>query len=154
MTLRNVLERIVSLLSARGPRYRGLRGVGQEWERLAEKHLKKAGYVIRARNVRTKVGEIDLIAEENGILCFVEVKGRRGTGFGLPEEAVTLEKQRRIFRAAEAYIQRERLQDTACRFDVVSILDQDEAYRVEILRDAFRGPLPPRPRHSAQGVLE
>jgi putative endonuclease len=119
--------------------------VGQEWERLAEKHLEKAGYRIRARNVRTKVGEIDLIAKENGVLCFIEVKGRRGLGFGLPEEAVTLEKQRRIFRAAEAYLQRERLRDIPCRFDVISILDEDEAGRVEILRDAFRGPISARP---------
>lgn len=153
MTLRSVLERILSVLRRPGRRYRGLRGVGQEWERLAERHLKSAGYVIWARNVRTKVGEIDLVAEENGVLCFVEVKGRRGTGFGLPEEAVTLEKQRRILRAAEAYLQRERLKDVTCRFDVVSILDQDAACRVEILRDAFRGPLPPRPRPSTPGVL-
>src|SRR6266496_3886555 len=146
MTVRVLLERILRLVSGEQRRYRGLRGVGQEWERLAEKHLKKAGYRIRARNVRTKVGEIDLIAEENGVLCFIEVKGRRGLGFGLPEEAVTFEKQRRIFRAAEAYLQRERLRDTSCRFDVVSILDQDEAGRVEILRDAFRGPISARPR--------
>ena len=153
MTLRNVLERVLAVLRRQAPRYRGLRGVGQEWERLAERHLKSAGYIIRARNVRTKVGEIDLVAEENGVLCFVEVKGRRGTGFGLPEEAVTLEKQRRILRAAEAYLQRERVKDTTCRFDVVSILDQEAACRVEILRDAFRGPLPPRPRPSTPGVL-
>jgi putative endonuclease len=146
VTLRVLLERVLRLVKRTEGRYRGLRGVGQEWERLAERHLEKAGYRIRARNVRTKVGEIDLIAEEDGVLCFIEVKGRRGLGFGLPEEAVTLEKQRRIFRAAEAYLQRERLRDTSCRFDVVSILDQDEAGRVEILRDAFRGPFPARPR--------
>ena len=127
-------------------RYRGLRGVGQEWESVAERHLERVGYRIRARNVRMKVGEIDLIAEEKGILCFIEVKGRSGLGFGMPAEAITLEKQRRIFRAAEAYLQRERLQDAVCRFDVVAILDPGDGGRIEILRDAFRGPLPPRPR--------
>jgi putative endonuclease len=127
-------------------KYRGLRGVGQDWERLAEKHLKNAGYRIRDRNVRMKVGEIDIIAEEKGVLCFIEVKGRSGTGFGLPAEAVTLEKQRRIYRAAEIYLQRERLGESICRFDIVSILDLAEGRRVEIFRDAFRGPLPPRPR--------
>ncbi len=65
-----------------------LRGVGQEWERLAEKHLKEAGYTIRARNFRTRVGEIDFVAQDGNVLCFVEVKGRHGTGFGMPEEAV------------------------------------------------------------------
>jgi putative endonuclease len=142
MTLRGVFERILQLVKAEERNYRGLRGVGQEWERLAERHLVKEGYVIRARNVRFKFGEIDLVAEENGVLCFIEVKGRRGTGFGLPEEAVTQEKQRRIFRAAEAYLQRERLRDAVCRFDVVSILGGPER-RTLILRDAFRGPLPP-----------
>ncbi|HJW13987.1 MAG TPA: YraN family protein [Thermoanaerobaculia bacterium] len=147
MTLRTVLERLLSLLSRQKRKYRGLRGAGQEWEKLAERHLEKAGYRIRARNVRMKAGEIDLIAEEKGVLCFIEVKGRRGFGFGLPEEAVTLEKQRRISRAAEEYIQRKRLENAVCRFDVVSILAAEPEPRVEILRDAFRGPLPPRPRH-------
>ena len=123
---------------------RGSRGVGQEWERLAEKHLKKAGYRIRERNYRTRVGEIDFVAQDGNVLCFVEVKGRHGTGFGRPEEAVHGEKQRRIFRAAQAYLQRERLEDSPCRFDVVSILQEDSAPIVTILRDAFAGP--PRPR--------
>jgi len=145
MTLRKLLERIMTLVKGERRKYLGLRGRGQEWEGVAEKHLKAAGYVIRARNVRTRMGEIDLIAEEKGILCFIEVKGRRGTRFGLPAEAVTLEKQRRVFRAAQAYVQRERLARAVCRFDVVSILDGDAGRKIEIFRDAFRGPLPPRP---------
>ena len=145
MTPRKLLEGIMTLLKGERRKYLGLRGRGQEWEGVAEKHLEKAGYVIRARNVRTRMGEIDLIAEEKGILCFIEVKGRRGTRFGLPAEAVTLEKQRRVFRAAQAYVQRESLGKAVCRFDVVSILDGDAGRKIEILRDAFRGPLPPRP---------
>jgi putative endonuclease len=145
MTLRALLEKILFTFRS-GKKYRGLRGRGQEWESLAERHLKKAGYRILDRNVRTKVGEIDLVAEENGVLCFIEVKGRRGTGFGLPEEAVDAEKQRRIFRAAEAYLQSRRLGDRPCRFDVVAILQDKTASDVKIHRDAFAGPLPPRPR--------
>ena len=148
MTLRIFLEKIRSLF-APGKKYRGLRGRGQEWESLAERHLKKAGYRILDRNVRTKVGEIDLVAEENGILCFIEVKGRRGTGFGLPEEAVDAEKQRRIFRAAEAYLQSRRLADRRCRFDVVAILQDGADSDVSIHRDAFVGPPSPRPRRPA-----
>jgi putative endonuclease len=146
VTLRTVMEKLRLLVKPGEKKYRGLRGVGQSLERLAEKHLKKAGYRIRDRNVRMKVGEIDIIAEEKGVLCFIEVKGRSGTGFGLPAEAVTSEKQRRIYRAAEIYLQRERLGESICRFDIVSILDLTEGRRVEIFRDAFRGPLPPRPR--------
>ena len=141
-----MLEKLRRLVRPDEKRYRGLRGVGQDWERLAERPLKKAGYRIRARNVRMKVGEIDLIAEEKGVLCFIEVKGRSGLGFGAPAEAITLEKQRRLYRAAEIYLQRERLRERICRFDVVSILGDSGAETVEILRDAFRGPLPPRRR--------
>ncbi len=139
----------MSVLPKVRKKYRGLRGRGQEWEGLAEKHLKKAGYRILDRNVRTKVGEIDLVAEENGVLCFIEVKGRRGTGFGLPEEAVDAEKQSRIFRAAEAYLQSRRLGDRPCRFDVVAILQDETGSDVTIHRDAFAGPVPPRPRPPA-----
>jgi putative endonuclease len=140
-----LLSRLVAFFSSRRRKYRGLRGVGQEWERLAEKHLKEAGYKIRARNFRSRVGEIDFVAQDGNVLCFVEVKGRRGTGFGLPEEAVNAEKQRRIFRAAQAYLQRERLEDVLCRFDVVSILQDESVSNVTIFRDAFVGPTRPRP---------
>ncbi len=147
MTPRSVLDRIVRWASGREPRPAGLRGAGDDWERLAEKRLTSAGYRILDRNFRTRSGELDFVAEENGVLCFVEVKGRSGTGFGLPAEAVTSEKQRRIFRTAQAWLARERREDEACRFDVVAILaGGDERPRVEILRDAFRGPAPPRRR--------
>jgi putative endonuclease len=114
--------------------------VGDDWERLAEKRLKNAGYRILERNFRVRPGEIDLVAEENGVICFVEVKGRHGDRFGLPAEAVTAEKQRRIFRAAEAWLARERRGAAQCRFDVVSIREMPDGPEVEILRDAFRGP--------------
>ena len=122
--------------------YRGRRGLGQRWERLAARHLVRAGYRIRERNYRGRFGEIDLIAEHAGVLCFVEVKGRSGPGFGEPAEAVTLEKQRRIARVALEFLLRRRLaSSTPCRFDVVSIVDRgDGEPRVEIHRDAF--PLP------------
>jgi putative endonuclease len=146
MTLFTILERIMALLPGKDRKYRGLRGVGQEWENLAEKVLREAGYRIRARNFRTKVGEIDFVAEEGNVLCFIEVKGRHTLRFGVPEEAVNAEKQRRIFRAAQAYLQRERLEDAPCRFDVVAILDRGADPSVTILRDAFAGPPRPRPR--------
>jgi putative endonuclease len=146
MTLVTVLERIMAVLPGKGRKYRGLRGVGQEWENLAERRLKAAGYKIRARNFRTKVGEVDFVAEDGNVLCFIEVKGRHTLRFGAPEEAVNAEKQRRIFRAAQAYLQRERLEDSPCRFDVVAILDGGPDPSVTIFRDAFAGPPRPRPR--------
>lgn len=140
MIPRSLIERLGRYFSGLTPRPRGARGRGADWERLAERKLTAAGYRILARNFRAKEGEIDFVAEEGDVLCFVEVKGRGGTGFGLPEEAVTAEKQRRIFRAAEAYLERGRRRRPACRFDVVSILDSQGERRIEIFRDAFQGP--------------
>ena len=138
---RSFLARLRALFPRR---YRGRRGLGQLWESLAEKRLKAAGYVIRERNFRGRSAEIDLIAGDSGVLCFIEVKGRSGPGFGAPEDAVTAEKQRRIARAAQEYLMRRGLSSsTRCRFDVVSILDRgDGKPRVQIHRDAF--PLPER----------
>ncbi len=140
MTPRMLLERLTAWASGRATRPAGLRGVGDDWERLTEKRLKRAGYRVLERNFRVRPGEVDLVAEENGVICFVEVKGRRGEGFGSPAEAVTAEKQRRIFRAAEAWLARERRGEVPCRFDVVAIRETSEGPEVEILRDAFRGP--------------
>ena len=126
-------------LSRKGA-YRGSRGVGQRWEALAEKKLKAAGYGILDRNFRTHFGEIDLVAEENGIVCFVEVKGKKGPRFGAPAEAVTFEKRRRIARAARVYVLQRRLGEARCRFDVVSIVESPEGDRVEIFRGAFEDP--------------
>ena len=140
MTPRAVLERLLAWASGKPTRPRGLRGAGYDWERLAEKRLKEAGYRILEQNFRARPGELDFVAEENGVLCFVEVKGRRGVGYGTPAEAVTAEKRRRIFRTAQAWLARERRADAPCRFDVVAILEAEGSPRVEILRDAFRGP--------------
>jgi putative endonuclease len=147
VTPRAILDRLTAWAIRRPPRRGGIRGVGDDWERLAEKRLKAAGYSVIERNFRVRPGEVDLVAEENGVICFVEVKGRRGSGFGLPAEAVTAEKQRRIFRAAEAWLARERRGQAPCRFDVVSVRETPEGPEVEILRDAFRGP-PARRRRS------
>jgi len=141
VTLRVLLDRILATLGARPPRYRGSRGAGQRWEELAARHLEAAGYVIRERNFRGRTGEVDLIATDGGVLCFVEVKGRRGTGFGLPADAVTHDKQRRIARAAEEYLRRRRLPwSTRCRFDVVAVLDAGGRPELTIFPDAFAMP--------------
>ncbi|HEX9688812.1 MAG TPA: YraN family protein [Thermoanaerobaculia bacterium] len=146
MTPRAVFDRIAGWMAGRGPRPAGPRGAGWDWERVAEKKLVDAGYRILDRNFRARSGELDFVAEENGVVCFVEVKGRSGLGFGSPEEAVTAEKRRRIFRAAEAWLRRRKRADAACRFDVVSVLDDSGDRKIEIFRDAFHGPVVRRRR--------
>src|SRR5262249_23448462 len=95
-----ILERVLSILRRPGE-YRGLRGVGQRWERLARRRLEAEGYEILEANYRAPGGEIDFVARDRDVLCFVEVKGRSGPGFGSPAEAVTEEKRKRIVRTAE-----------------------------------------------------
>ena len=130
-----------------GRRFAGTRGVGDRGEALAVGVLRREGFRILERNFRTPAGEVDIVAEEGGTLCFVEVKWRRGTGAGHPAEAVTPEKQRRLARAAEWYLARRRMRERFCRFDVVAILSAEgSAPRIEIFRDAFRGPFSPRRR--------
>jgi putative endonuclease len=140
-------RRLAARLRGLPPRPGGTRGLGYDWERAAERALRAEGYTILERNFRARAGEIDFVAEDGDFLCFVEVKGRSGEAFGSPAEAVTAEKRRRIVRAAETYLARARGRRPVCRFDVVSIREMPgEGPRIEILRDAFRGPVPRRRR--------
>ena len=95
---------------------------GEFGEQLAVKFLKKKGYRIIKRNFKTKLGEIDIIGYHKKTICFIEVKARSNTQFGLPQEAVTKTKQRQIIRTAKYYIKRKRLGDhVPLRFDVLAI---------------------------------
>ncbi len=79
--------------------------LGRFGERLAVEHLLAKGYRIRERNYRTREGEIDIIAEGDGVLAFVEVRARRGDAMGSALESLTPAKQRRLVALAEAYAQ-------------------------------------------------
>ena len=81
------------------------RELGAIGENMAAELLRSKGYVILRRNYRCSAGEIDIIAERYGELCFVEVKTRQGFAYGRPCEAVTAEKKRHIRRAAQQYIE-------------------------------------------------
>jgi putative endonuclease len=149
--LRTPLDYIREALSKLGreadlPEWEGLRGVGQRGEALAIDALVEAGYEIVERNFRTPIGEIDVIAREGGVLCFVEVKWRRDENMGHPAESVTPEKQRRLARTAEWYLAKRKKIGSAARFDVVAILEENGIPRVEIVRNAFEGPYRPRRR--------
>lgn len=110
-----------------------------EWgEEQAVQYLRRQGLKILERNYRTPVGEIDIIARSKKELLFVEVKTRRGTGFGLPQEAVGLRKQQQIIRTAQWYLKEENHSKLQPRFDVVAILCQsDENVTIQHLTDAF-----------------
>lgn len=110
---------------------------GQSREHLAEKHLRRNGYKIQARNFRTPYGEIDIVARHKGTIVFIEVKARRSNRFGAPQEAVTATKQRKISMAALAYLKKHHTVDTRARFDVVTIQDGQNPPRIEVITNAF-----------------
>ena len=86
---------------------------------------------------RTKTGEVDIIAWDGDTLVFVEVKSRKNTD--PPEDSVGPQKQRRIIRAAQAYLSRYRLQDKPYRFDVLAVTSVPRSKpEFRLLRDAFR----------------
>jgi putative endonuclease len=150
-TLKTPLEHLKEAFARLGrepeaERLEGLRGVGQQGEDVAVDALRRAGYEIVERNFRTPIGEIDIVAREAGVLCFVEVKWRRDPTMGHPAESVTPEKQRRLARTAEWYLARHRQFGAAARFDVVAILEDDGTPTIEIIRNAFSGPYRPRRR--------
>ncbi|HEY3175446.1 MAG TPA: YraN family protein [Candidatus Polarisedimenticolia bacterium] len=116
--------------------------LGLSGEELAAEHLASRGYKILARRYRTRLGEIDLVAALGGLLVFVEVKARRGGGFGAPAEAVHARKQARIMRVAQLFLL-ERLPrgevEPSCRFDVISITwEPGRLAVIDHIEDAFR----------------
>lgn len=78
--------------------------LGRWGESVAAHYLEQRGYQVLARNVRTRYGEIDLVAAQGAVLVFVEVKSRSGSGFGLPEEAVDARKLEHLYRSAEEFL--------------------------------------------------
>jgi putative endonuclease len=94
---------------------------GRHFEALAEALLKEKGWRILDRNVRFLRKEIDLVVEKDGLVAFVEVKGRSGPAFGHPREAITWRKRRAISVAANAWIARSDFTARSYRFDAVSV---------------------------------
>ena len=88
----------------------------------AKKYLEEKGYRILAENYAGKMGEIDLIAKQGGVVVFVEVKARENTAFGEPIEAITPQKVRKIALTAQQYLVQKRLLGSDVRFDVVEVL--------------------------------
>ena len=111
--------------------------LGDRGERAAARFLRRQGLRVLARGFRARSGEIDLIARDGDILVFVEVKARRQ---GVPAEAVTEEKQRRITLAALQFLRKHGLLEQRCRFDVVAIVWPDDRRepQIEHIRNALK----------------
>ena len=113
--------------------------LGRAGEDLAALYLADRGWVIVDRNVRfSRDGELDIIASRGGVLAFVEVKTRRSRAFGIPAEAVTPTKQRRIRGLAQRYLAERRPRARSVRFDVIEVEPNARgAFLLRHLEDAF-----------------
>jgi len=111
---------------------------GRRFEALAEGLLNETGWRILDRNVRFLRKEIDLVVEKEGLVAFVEVKGRSGPAFGHPLEAITRSKRRAISVAARAWIARSDFRAHSYRFDAVSVrLMPDGSFELEHVEGAW-----------------
>ncbi|HWR62551.1 MAG TPA: YraN family protein [Clostridia bacterium] len=108
-------------------------------ESLAADWLAENGYRVLDRNFSCKAGEADIIAMQGDTVVFIEVKTRSSDRFGLPSEAVSAAKQRKLVKTALYYLQKKRLLDYMCRFDVMEIIaDEENDSRINLIEDAFR----------------
>ena len=126
-------------MSGRPPAEDPRQVLGRWGEERAETWLREAGLRILDRRVRSRRGEVDLVALDGDVIVFVEVKARSGAGFGWPGEAVTARKRLRLASAARHYLARRGWLDRRCRFDVVELVpDRTGCWRVLHRPDAFR----------------
>ena len=103
--------------------------IGAFGEQTAARFLRYEGYTIYSGNYKTNVGEIDIVAEKDNIICFVEVKTRKESSFSSPADAVDRKKQQNIKGTAAAYISRYDVKNEV-RYDIVEII-VDEKYKVK-----------------------
>lgn len=114
--------------------------IGALGEDISENHLKNLGYKILEKNFRCKYGEIDLIAVNKNYICFVEVKTRYGTNFGMPSEAVNYSKQKKIYKTAQVYILKKNIINSNFRFDVIEVFlnSANNDFLINHIENAFQ----------------
>jgi putative endonuclease len=115
------------------------RVLGDAGEELVARWYADAGYRVLDRNWRCREGELDVVVAREGVLVFCEVKTRRTTAFGVPAEAVTLSKQRRLRTLAMRWLdEHPGARARTLRFDVASVLAARDAPPViEVIEAAF-----------------
>lgn len=111
--------------------------IGQMAENQAISYLERQGLRLIARNFRCKMGEIDLIMQDKDCIVFTEVRYRKNDMFGGGAASVTVYKQRKIQLTAQLYLQTKGLNNTPCRFDVVTLTSQPASPAIQWFKNAF-----------------
>src|SRR5450631_3726607 len=110
---------------------------GELGERIAARYLEQSGWKIVARRFRSGRRDIDLVAQHDDLIAFVEVKERKGNDFGDPVEAVNHRKQRELTKSAQTWIDRHGRAGESYRFDVLGILLKERRVFVRHVPGAF-----------------
>jgi putative endonuclease len=111
--------------------------LGFRGERIAERVLQRKGWRVIQRRFRDGHRDLDLIAERQGTVAFVEVKARSGDSFGTPVEAVDWRKKRELVRSARVWITRHGRAGEDYRFDVIGVLLAPDRVLVRHVENAF-----------------
>jgi putative endonuclease len=120
------------------PQASASRESGAQWEKSAELFLCEQGLKLLQRNFSSRLGEIDLIMEDETTIVFVEVKYRKNSQHGSGADAVTFQKQRKISQTAAWYLARHpHRAEQFCRFDVISIETRHDDQSVNWIKGAF-----------------
>lgn len=109
---------------------------GDQAEAFVAQELRKQGFHICELNYQKLYGEIDIIAQKDDLLLFVEVKARRNE-YDSMYEIVTISKQRKLALVAREYISRNHINDKICRFDVAFVQTNDTQKTLHYIADAF-----------------
>lgn len=114
--------------------------LGKKGEEAATNHLRQHGFEIIERNWLYEKYEIDIIAQNEEYIVFVEVKTRSSDMWGNPEEAISKGKIRRIVDAADFYLKENEI-DLPARFDVIAAIWTGKEFEIEHIDDAFLAPI-------------
>ena len=111
--------------------------LGHKGEAAAAQYYLQRGCTLLAHNYRTRLGELDLVLDDHGMIVICEVKTRSPGGWGTPGQAVDARKQRRLTAAAARYLQETGRSDCTVRFDVVEVQPQNGSWQIHCIRAAF-----------------
>ena len=130
-------EEVAARIRSAPPADRGARG---RWaEAQARQLMEKNGLRLLEKNYSCKVGELDLIMVDQGILVVAEVRYRKRDDFGTAAESVDGRKQRKVIRTTEHFIgSRPQLKQLPVRFDVVAVSGTGRESKLEWIKDAFQ----------------
>lgn len=108
--------------------------LGNVGEQLAVEYLEKNKYNILDRNFYCKQGEIDIVAQDNNEIVFVEVKTRSGLDFGQPSESVNKIKQKHMYKTAQYFLYKSNCINKFIRFDVIEILIENGKFNINHIK--------------------